>query len=120
VQGSAEDPNFPLHFTRVEQPQHSAMATTSSYPLSRKEELIKRYVGKSLKDVPTPAAVLDLSKLKNNCNRMLEACDQLDFGWRAHIKTHKVSHVYTKLLYYELVYERQWFSKLVLISCCIG
>jgi D-serine deaminase-like pyridoxal phosphate-dependent protein len=68
------------------------MATTSLYPLSSKEELVNIYVGKSLKDIPAPAAVLDLSKLRNNCGRMLEACEQLDFGWRAHIKTHKVRH----------------------------
>ena len=66
------------------------MATTMLYPLSIKEELVKMFVGKSLKDVATPAAVLDLSKVKNNCNRLLEAVDSLNFGWRAHIKTHKV------------------------------
>jgi D-serine ammonia-lyase len=66
------------------------MATTSLYPLSIKEELCKQFVGKSLKEVATPAAIFDLSKLKNNCLRMLEAVDLLNFGWRAHIKTHKV------------------------------
>jgi D-serine deaminase-like pyridoxal phosphate-dependent protein len=66
------------------------MAATSYYPLSSKEELLKYFVGKSLKDVVTPAAVLDLSKLKSNCSQMLEAVDTLKFGWRAHIKTHKV------------------------------
>jgi D-serine ammonia-lyase len=66
------------------------MATTSYHPLSTKEDLLKHFVGKSLKDVSGPAAVLDLSKLKKNCNRMLEAVDSLKFGWRVHIKTHKV------------------------------
>lgn len=66
------------------------MATTSLYPLSAKENLKKQFVGKSIKDVAVPAAVLDLGKVKNNCNRMLEAVESLDFGWRAHIKTHKV------------------------------
>jgi D-serine deaminase-like pyridoxal phosphate-dependent protein len=66
------------------------MATTSLYPLSDKEELRKLFVGKNLRDVITPAAVLDLSKLKNNCDRMLDAVAELGFGWRAHIKTHKV------------------------------
>ena len=69
---------------------HFIMATTMLYPLSIKEELVKKFVRKSLKDVATPAAVLDLSKVKNNCNRLLEAVDSLNFGWRAHIKTHKV------------------------------
>jgi D-serine deaminase-like pyridoxal phosphate-dependent protein len=62
----------------------------SLYPVALKEELEKQFVGKSLKDVPIPAAVLDLSKLKKNCKSMLEAVDSLKFGWRAHIKTHKV------------------------------
>jgi D-serine deaminase-like pyridoxal phosphate-dependent protein len=51
---------------------------------------VKKFVGKSIKEVPTPAAVLDLSKVRSNCSRMLESCEKLDFGWRAHIKTHKV------------------------------
>jgi D-serine deaminase-like pyridoxal phosphate-dependent protein len=66
------------------------MATTSLYPISTKEELRKLFVGKDLKDVATPAAVLDVSKLKRNCERMLVAVQELKFGWRAHIKTHKV------------------------------
>jgi D-serine deaminase-like pyridoxal phosphate-dependent protein len=66
------------------------MADTSSYPPCSKEELKIRYVGKSLKEIPSPAAVLDLSKLRNNCSHMLEACEKLNIGWRAHIKTHKV------------------------------
>ncbi|KAH8680083.1 putative serine dehydratase domain-containing protein [Tricladium varicosporioides] len=65
------------------------METNSLYPVATKEELQNLYVGRSLKDVATPAAVLDISKLKSNCNRMLEAVDSLNFGWRAHIKTHK-------------------------------
>ncbi|KAL5314521.1 hypothetical protein ACEPPN_017161 [Leptodophora sp. 'Broadleaf-Isolate-01'] len=69
------------------------MATTSLYPLSAKENLKKQFVGKSIKDVAVPAAVLDLGKVKNNCNRMLEAVESLDFGWRAHIKTHKTTEL---------------------------
>lgn len=72
------------------------MATTSLYPLSLKEELQRQFVGKSIKDVAGPAAVLDLSKLKNNCNRMLEAVDTLNIGWRAHIKTHKVCEAHSR------------------------
>ena len=68
------------------------MATTSYFPIADKEALKKEFVGKSIKDVATPAAVLDLSKMKANCTRMLEASAKLDFGWRAHIKTHKVLH----------------------------
>ena len=66
------------------------MALTSLYPLSLKDELRKQFVGKDLKDLAGPAAILDVGKLKDNCNRMLDAVSELGFGWRAHIKTHKV------------------------------
>ncbi|KAI9047778.1 hypothetical protein LZ554_008488 [Drepanopeziza brunnea f. sp. 'monogermtubi'] len=69
------------------------MAWASLYPLSPKAELQKLFVGKNLKDVDGPAAVLDLGKLKNNCNRMLEAVETLGFGWRAHVKTHKTTEL---------------------------
>ncbi|KUJ24645.1 uncharacterized protein LY89DRAFT_605405 [Mollisia scopiformis] len=69
------------------------MPNISLYPLSIKEELQKQFVGKSIKDVAGPAAVLDLSKVQNNCNRMLEAVETLKFGWRAHIKTHKTTEL---------------------------
>jgi hypothetical protein len=66
------------------------MDAASFYPLPTKEALVKEFVGRSIKDVPAPAVILDVSKAKNNCARMLEACDKLGFAWRAHIKTHKV------------------------------
>lgn len=66
------------------------MDAASLYPLPTKEELAKEFLGKSIKDVATPAAIIDFGKVKNNCSRMLEACEALGFGWRAHIKTHKV------------------------------
>ena len=66
------------------------MATTSFYPLAEKEHLKRQFVGKSIKDVIAPAAVLDLSKVRKNCTKMLEACQALNMGWRVHIKTHKV------------------------------
>ncbi|KAL3425338.1 hypothetical protein PVAG01_02129 [Phlyctema vagabunda] len=69
------------------------MATRIMYPHATKEYLVQQFVGKSLKDVPTPSAVLDLNKLKANCNRMLEAVDVLKIGWRAHIKTHKTTEL---------------------------
>ncbi|TVY38817.1 D-serine dehydratase [Lachnellula occidentalis] len=69
------------------------MATASFLPLPSKEILVKEFVGKSIKDVATPAAVLDLQKLKNNCSRMLDAVESLNCGWRAHIKTHKTTEL---------------------------
>jgi D-serine deaminase-like pyridoxal phosphate-dependent protein len=66
------------------------MASSSIYSHASKEALRKEFVGKSIKDVGSPAAVLDLAIVQQNCSKMLEAVDILDFGWRAHIKTHKV------------------------------
>ncbi len=57
---------------------------------SSKAALKERFVGKTLEEVETPAAVLDLAKLEVNCQRMLDAAAKLNISWRAHIKTHKV------------------------------
>lgn len=65
-------------------------ATAQIAAEDRHQELKERFVGSSLRDAPVPSAVLDLCKVKANCERMLEAVDTLGFGWRAHIKTHKV------------------------------
>lgn len=62
----------------------------SLYPNPSHELLRERFLGKSLRDVETPAAVIDLSIVKRNCQKMLDAVDELGFSWRAHIKTHKV------------------------------
>ena len=36
-----------------------------------------QYVGKDLKEIPTPAAVLDLAPIRRNCKAMLEATKAL-------------------------------------------
>lgn len=64
------------------------MAVTPS-----KAALQARLVGKTLDEVPTPSIVLDLAKLEVNCRRMMDAAEKNGLGWRAHIKTHKVSLV---------------------------
>lgn len=53
--------------------------------------LKSRYLGRTLQDVPAPAAVLDLAKLEVNCQRMIDATKRLGMLWRPHIKTHKVN-----------------------------
>lgn len=67
------------------------MSSLVFYPTSPKEALVKEFVGKSIADVPTPAAVMNVAAARRNCERMLEAAKKLDLGWRAHVKTHKVS-----------------------------
>ena len=51
---------------------------------------MQRTVPKSIDDVDSPAAILDVSILKRNCNRMLDSVKGLDVEFRAHVKTHKV------------------------------
>lgn len=66
------------------------MASPVFFPPSPKDELTRLYVGKSIRDVPTPAAIMDVAVARRNCDRMLAACKDLNLSWRAHIKTHKV------------------------------
>ncbi|ELR02298.1 hypothetical protein GMDG_05367 [Pseudogymnoascus destructans 20631-21] len=66
------------------------MATSSLEALeAQRQKLVKQFVRTNLNGAPVPSAILDLSKVKRNCTRMLESIDALGFGWRAHIKTHK-------------------------------
>lgn len=58
-------------------------------------EALKRrllqHVGRDVQDVEAPAAIVDWAVAKRNCAAMLEAVDALGLGFRAHVKTHKVS-----------------------------
>ncbi|KAF3057154.1 D-serine dehydratase [Daldinia childiae] len=58
-----------------------------------KDLLRAQFVGKSLNEVITPTAILDLAKIEANCNLMLEAAERLQLSWRAHIKTHKTEEL---------------------------
>ena len=55
------------------------------------DELLQFYVGKDIHDVPKPTVILDVSRVRRHCQSMLEAVDALGVGFRAHVKTHKVS-----------------------------
>jgi D-serine deaminase-like pyridoxal phosphate-dependent protein len=55
------------------------------------EALKECYIGKSLSEIPTPAAIIDVAKVRKNCKLMLEAASTLEVSFRAHVKTHKVS-----------------------------
>lgn len=59
------------------------------YPIPDKSWLSEQYVGKSLLNVPLPAIILDVAKIKKNCKLMLDAVDELKVDFRAHVKTHK-------------------------------
>jgi hypothetical protein len=68
------------------------------------EQLRRQFVGKNLQEISVPAAILDVNKVKRNCVRMLQAVDALQFGWRAHIKTHKVNNFRCSGLMSEILY----------------
>ena len=59
-------------------------------PLPSQQELRQVFIGQKLKNVPTPAAVLDRNVVQRNCLQMLKACEALQVGFRPHVKTHKV------------------------------
>lgn len=65
------------------------MSSVELYPTSPKN-VLSQHIGKSIRDVPTPAAVINVAAIRRNCERMLQTCDKLGLDWRAHVKTHKV------------------------------
>lgn len=70
------------------------MSSTQHAPLSKWElEHFSTYLGTTLHDpnIPTPAAVIDLAAARRNCQRMLNACRDLDFSFRADVRSHKSS-----------------------------
>ncbi|PHH70550.1 hypothetical protein CDD82_7047 [Ophiocordyceps australis] len=69
------------------------MSCNALFPYASKATLAHMLCGKSLAEVPTPAAVINVAAARRNCERMLEACDELDLGWRAHVKTHKTAEL---------------------------
>ena len=66
-----------------------AFDTKTLHPLPSHAALREAFVGKILKDVPTPAAVVDKCVVQRNCLQMLKACGALQVGFRPHVKTHK-------------------------------
>jgi D-serine deaminase-like pyridoxal phosphate-dependent protein len=67
-------------------------------PLPSKAELVQQFVGKSLHDIPLPAAVLDIAAVKRNCKKMLDAVEALGFDFLPLVNVHKVSSGFAWLL----------------------
>jgi hypothetical protein len=61
------------------------------WPQPTPESLKAQYIGTDVRDLDGPAVILDLAVLKRNCDLMLNTTEALQLGFRAHIKTHKVS-----------------------------
>lgn len=66
---------------------------SADFPLASRQSLLKTYLNTSLHDVPVPAAVIDIAKVKANCTAMLNAVKDLEVSFRAHVKTHKTSEI---------------------------
>ena len=67
------------------------MATTiPQRPLPDIQLLKDFYVGKHVRDVPKPAAILDAAKIRRHCSSMLDTVQALKVEFRPHVKTHKV------------------------------
>ncbi|KAJ4348175.1 uncharacterized protein N0V89_009547 [Didymosphaeria variabile] len=62
---------------------------TANHPLPSLASLQLQYLGKKLEDLSTPAVVLDRAVVKKNCDAMLDVCEKLGVGFRAHVKSHK-------------------------------
>ena len=60
-----------------------------NYPLSPLDTLKQQFLGAHLADLPTPSLILDRALLRKNCTAMLDVCEQLGVGFRAHVKSHK-------------------------------
>ncbi|KIW73401.1 hypothetical protein PV04_01525 [Phialophora macrospora] len=73
--------------------QETSRMSSTAYPLSPREALLEKYQNSSLHDVPVPAAVIDIAKVKANCSAMLNAVKELQVSFRAHVKTHKTAEI---------------------------
>jgi D-serine ammonia-lyase len=63
---------------------------SSNYPLPSKASLVQQFVGKTLKEIPLPAAVVDIAAVKRNCQRMSDAVKDLGFEFVPLVNVHKV------------------------------
>ena len=82
-----------------------AFNAKSLVPLPSHAELRQVFIGKSLRNVPTPAAVLDKAVVQRNCLQMLKACEALQVEFRPHVKTHKV-YLHAFLTLYPISFHR--------------
>lgn len=74
-------------------------AAVFQYPVASDAALKLQYVGKNLQEVEPPAAVIDRAVVRRNCQAMLDICEKLGVGFRAHIKSHKVSKMQLSLIH---------------------
>lgn len=75
------------------------MSGVTNYPNASREGLKAQYVGRMLRDVDGPAAIIDVAVARKNCQLMLDAAEALGVLFRSHVKTHKVLGVLIILLF---------------------
>ncbi|KAN0099754.1 hypothetical protein V8E51_013529 [Hyaloscypha variabilis] len=66
---------------------------SSNYPLPSKAALVQQFVGKTLKDIPLPAAVIDIAAVRRNCQRMSDAVKDLGFDFAPLVNVHKTAEI---------------------------
>ncbi|KAH8603181.1 hypothetical protein B0O99DRAFT_605371 [Bisporella sp. PMI_857] len=66
---------------------------TSNYPLPSKASLLQQFVGKTLYEIPLPAAVIDRAVVKRNCQRMSDALEDWDFDLVPAVNIHKTTEI---------------------------
>ncbi|KAF2751640.1 hypothetical protein M011DRAFT_393978 [Sporormia fimetaria CBS 119925] len=62
-------------------------------PTADVTHLRELYVGKPISSLPTPSAIVDRAKVRQNCAAMLNVCKELGVGFRAHVKSHKTLEI---------------------------
>lgn len=65
------------------------MNSSSFYNKPDKTALKNEYVGRKLRDLPTPSVIIDRQKFASNSAKMLQSAQRLAASFRCHIKTHK-------------------------------
>jgi len=70
--------------------------------MASKQELKDFYVGQDVSGVPKPALVLDAAIIRRHCETMIRTVRELGVGFRAHVKSHKVSPLIYISLYKSL------------------
>jgi D-serine ammonia-lyase len=63
---------------------------SSNYPLPSKAALVQQFVGKTLKEIPLPAAIIDIAAVHRNCKRMDDAVKEMGFDFAPLVDVHKV------------------------------
>ncbi|KAJ5082655.1 hypothetical protein N7532_011698 [Penicillium argentinense] len=66
---------------------------SNAFALPSQPELLQRWAGEDIADLPKPAAVIDRAIVRRNCERMNRTIKTLGVEFRAHVKTHKTLEI---------------------------